>query len=62
MTLAALRLQLVYIPCFKVATIADIGDGIEGKAIYYKYVTLKQWNQAYPIFHIKDMTKADSCD
>ncbi len=51
----------VYIPCFKVATIAEIGDGIEGKAIYYKDVTMKQWNEAYPIFHIKDMTKADSC-
>jgi len=51
----------VYIPCFKVATIADIGDGIEGKATFYKDVTMKQWNKSYPIFHIKDMTKADSC-
>ncbi len=51
----------VYIPCFKVATIAEIGDGIEGKVIFYKDVTMKQWNQSYPIFHIKDMTKADSC-
>jgi hypothetical protein len=52
----------VYIPCFKVATIAEIGDGIEGKVIYYKDVTMKQWNQAYPIYHIKDMTKTDSCN
>jgi hypothetical protein len=52
----------VYIPCFKVATIAEIGDGIEGKATYYKDVTMKQWNKSYPIFHIKDMTKADSCN
>jgi hypothetical protein len=52
----------VYIPCFKVATIAEIGDGIEGKAVYYKDVTMKQWNQAYPIYHIKDMTKTDSCN
>jgi hypothetical protein len=52
----------VYIPCFKVATIAEIGDGIEGKATYYKDVIMKQWNESYPIFHIKDMTKADSCN
>jgi hypothetical protein len=29
----------VYIPCFKVATIADIGDGI-----YYKDIAMKSWN------------------
>ncbi|WP_171900761.1 hypothetical protein, partial [Candidatus Marithrix sp. Canyon 246] len=34
----------------------------EGKATSYKDVTMKQWNESYPIFHIKDMTKADSCN
>jgi hypothetical protein len=40
----------VDIPCFKVTTIAHIGDGIEGEAV------------DYPIFHVEDMTETDSCN
>ncbi len=49
----------VKIPCFEVTTIAKFGNGIEGEAIYYKDVIMKQLNGTYPIFHVKDMTKTD---
>jgi hypothetical protein len=51
----------VDIPCFQVNTIATFGDGVEGNAIYYKDVNMKQLNGSYPIFHVKDMTKIDNC-
>ncbi len=52
----------VDIPCFKVTTIAQFGDGIEGEAIYYKDVILKQRHVNYQIFHVEDMTETDSCN
>jgi hypothetical protein len=52
----------VKIPCFKVMTIAKFGNGIEGKAIYYKDVILKQRHPADLIFHAEDMTKTDTCN
>lgn len=52
----------VKIPCFKVMTIAKFGNGIEGKAIYYKNVLLKQRHVADLIFNAEDMTKTDSCN
>ncbi len=55
------KTRTVEIPCFEVMTIAKLGDEIEGETVYYKDVSMKQWNKSYPIFHIKDMTKADSC-
>jgi len=44
------KTRSVEIPCFEVTTIAKLGDGI-----------MKQRHVKYPIFHIKDMTKTDSC-
>jgi hypothetical protein len=55
------KTRSVNIPCFEVATIAKFGDGIEGEAIYYKDVNMKQRHVAYPIFHVDNMTKTDSC-
>ncbi|WP_069473099.1 hypothetical protein [Candidatus Marithrix sp. Canyon 246] len=52
----------VKIPCFKVMTIANFGNGIEGKPIYYKNVLLKQRHVADLIFYAEDMTKVDSCN
>ncbi len=43
-------------------TIAKFGNGIEGKAIYYKDVLLKQRHVADLIFNAEDMTKTDSCN
>ena len=43
-------------------TIAKFGNGIEGKAIYYKNVLLKQRHVADLIFNAEDMTKVDSCN
>jgi hypothetical protein len=56
------KTRSVKIPCFKVTTIAKFGDGIEGESIYYKDVNMKQRHVAYPIFHVDDMTKTDSCE
>ncbi len=55
------KTRSVEIPCFKVTTIAKLGDGIEGDAVYYKDVIMKQRHLDYPIFHVEDMTEADSC-
>ena len=55
------KTRSVKIPCFEVTTIAKFGDGIEGDVIYYKDVNMKQRHVDYPIFHVDDMTKADSC-
>ncbi|WP_069473726.1 BspA family leucine-rich repeat surface protein, partial [Candidatus Marithrix sp. Canyon 246] len=52
----------VKIPCFEVTTIAKFGDGIQGESIYYKDVNMKQRHVAYPIFHVDNMTKTDSCE
>jgi hypothetical protein len=52
----------VKIPCFKVMTIAKFGNGIEGKAIFYKNVLMKQRHVADLIFNAEDMTKVDSCN
>jgi hypothetical protein len=56
------KTRTVDIPCFEVTTIAKLGDGIEGKTIYYKDVTMKQRHINYPIFHVEDMTETDSCN
>jgi hypothetical protein len=56
------KTRSVKIPCFEVSTIAKFGDGIEGEAIYYKNVNMKQRHINYPIFHVQDMTKTDSCE
>ncbi|WP_216092589.1 hypothetical protein, partial [Candidatus Marithrix sp. Canyon 246] len=56
------KTRSVNIPCFEVTTIAKLGDGIEGEKIYYKDVSMKQRHVAYPIFHVEDMTKTDSCE
>jgi len=56
------KTRSVKIPCFEVTTIAKFGDGIEGDVIYYKDVNMKQRHVAYPIFHVEDMTKTDSCE
>ncbi len=56
------KTRSVKIPCFEVTTIAKFGDGIEGETIYYKDVNMKQRHVNYPIFHVEDMTKADSCE
>ena len=56
------KTRSVKIPCFEVTTIAKFGDGIEGEVIYYKNVNMKQRHINYPIFHVEDMTKADSCE
>jgi hypothetical protein len=56
------KTRSVNIPCFEVTTIAKFGDGIEGETIYYKDVSMKQRHVAYPIFHVDDMTKTDSCE
>jgi hypothetical protein len=56
------KTRSVKIPCFKVTTIAKFGDGIEGESIYYKDVSMKQRHINYPIFHVDDMTKTDSCE
>jgi hypothetical protein len=56
------KTRSVDIPCFEVTTIAKLGDGIEGDAIYYKDVTMKQRHVNYPIFHVEDMTETDSCN
>ncbi len=55
------KTRTVEIPCFEVMTIAKLGDGIEGKAVYYKDVSMKQRNVDDLIFHVEDTTKADSC-
>ncbi len=55
------KTRSVQIPCFEVTTIAKFGNGIEGKAVYYKDVSMKQRNVDDLIFHVEDMTKADSC-
>ncbi|WP_171900410.1 hypothetical protein, partial [Candidatus Marithrix sp. Canyon 246] len=54
------KTRSVEIPCFKVTTIAPLG-GIEGEAVYYKDVIMKQRHLDYPIFHVEDMTETDSC-
>ncbi len=56
------KTRSVEIPCFEVMTIAKLGDGIEGKAIYYKDMTMKQRHVNYPIFHVENMTETDSCN
>jgi len=56
------KTRSVKIPCFEVTTIAKFGDGIEGETIYYKDVSMKQRHVNYPIFHVDDMTKTDSCE
>ncbi len=56
------KTRSVKIPCFEVTTIAKFGDGIEGDVIYYKDVNMKQRHVDYPIFHVDDMTKTDSCE
>jgi phage protein U len=56
------KTRSVKIPCFEVTTIAKFGDGIEGKSIYYKDVSMKQRHVAYPIFHVEDMTETDNCE
>ena len=56
------KTRSVDIPCFEVTTIAKLGDGIEGEAIYYKDVIMKQRHIDYPIFHVEDMTETDSCN
>jgi hypothetical protein len=56
------KTRSVKIPCFEVTTIAKFGDGIEGETIYYKDVNMKQRHVNYPIFHVEDMTKTDSCE
>jgi hypothetical protein len=56
------KTRSVKIPCFEVSTIAKFGDGIEGETIYYKDVNMKQRHVNYPIFHVEDMTKTDSCE
>ncbi|WP_141699478.1 hypothetical protein [Candidatus Marithrix sp. Canyon 246] len=40
---------------------SKFGDAIEGKSIYYKDVNMKQRHVAYPIFHVDNMTKTESC-
>jgi hypothetical protein len=56
------KTRSVKIPCFEVTTIAKFGDEIEGDVIYYKDVNMKQRHINYPIFHVEDMTKTDSCE
>ncbi len=56
------KTRSVNIPCFEVTTIAKFGDGIEGEAIYYKDVSMKQRHINYPIFHVDNMTKTDNCE
>uniref|UniRef100_UPI00114D10BC hypothetical protein n=1 Tax=Candidatus Marithrix sp. Canyon 246 TaxID=1827136 RepID=UPI00114D10BC len=56
------KTRSVKIPCFEVTTIAKFGDGIQGESIYYKDVSMKQRHVAYPIFHVDNMTKTDSCE
>ncbi|WP_069472945.1 hypothetical protein [Candidatus Marithrix sp. Canyon 246] len=56
------KTRSVKIPCFEVTTIAKFGDGIEGDVIYYKDVNMKQRHVNYPIFHVDNMTKTDSCE
>jgi len=55
------KTRSVKIPCFEVTTIAKFGDGIQGESIYYKDVNMKQRHVDYPIFHVDNMTKTDSC-
>ncbi|WP_083234977.1 hypothetical protein [Candidatus Marithrix sp. Canyon 246] len=56
------KTRSVKIPCFEVTTIAKFGDGVEGESIYYKDVNMKQRHVDYPIFHVDNMTKTDSCE